>query len=318
MLKYIKKITKFSLKKIIFVSFSLILFLFLIKQSLASAIILDSKISNSKAIEQMEKVLLAPENSIIIENSPKINIQRYSNESEQQIKEDPDFASNSDQEENILQKNNPDISIEIIKKMDSNANRLKETAAYNAFISGQYEVALELYKQILIKESSNNYAKFGLATSYHKLKQYEEAKKHYYDLLSSDIDNKNEVIANFIEILIDESPNDAKYILARLSAQSPNTDFILARAALSYDKMNQKNEAILLLKRALSLKPNNLEYQINLAILFDKNKEFQSALKYYKRSLRNYIELGENYNQINLALIRKRINFLERVLDNNS
>ncbi len=138
MLKYIKKITKFSLKKIIFVSFSLILFIFLIKQSLASSAILDSKISNSKAIEQMEKVLLAPENSIIIENSPKINIQRYSNESEQQIKEDPDFASNSDQEENILQKIILIFQLKLLKKLDSNANRLKETAAYNAFISGQY------------------------------------------------------------------------------------------------------------------------------------------------------------------------------------
>ncbi len=330
MLKYFKKINKISIKKIVFISFFMIIFIFLVKQSLAQGIKeteFQGEVSNAQAIKTIEKVLISPKGSIIINDKPKITINRSSQEVISETKSNSkntnsnsDFASISNEnieenKQNDITSKNPEISIEIIKKMDSNANRLKETAAYNAMISNQYEAALELYKQILIKESDNHYAKFGLATAYHKLKQYDEAKKHYYELLSTNIENKNEVIANFIEILVNESPIDAKYILARLSSQSPNTDYILARSALAYDKINKKDDAILLLKRAININSKNIEYQINLAIILDKNNEPEEALKYYKRSLRGYVDSGNNSNQINLASIRKRINFLQKIMD---
>ncbi len=299
MFKSISNILKNYTKKIIFGGFAMLLILFIAKQSFAQ-----NFISTTEAIDKIEQVLSVPKGSVILERKSKINIDKVTKSEEEGEEEASRTEGRGSNEEGGL-------SIEVIEKRDSKANRLKEKLAYNAAISGQYEVSLELYKQILKTEKNNNYAKFGLATSYHKLKQYKQAKSIYYDLLSADIDNKNEIIGNFLEILVEESPKDAKYVLARLSAQSPNTDYILARSALTYNKLNNKDEATLLLKRAIAINPKNIEYQYNLAIILDNNNEKQGALKYYRQALRHYIQSGSTNQQVDLGAIRKRINFIQ-------
>lgn len=296
MLKTVNNFLKIWSKRIIFIIFSTALFLFLVKQSFAKDFI-----STNEAINQIEKVLSVPKGSIITQKS-KINIDRVTKA------EDKEAATDANGEEKKPGK----VEIKVVEKRDDKSNRIKEKLAYNATISGQYEAAAELYKQVLKSEPSNNYAKFGLASNYHKLKQYKQAKQIYYELLTSDIENKDEVISNFLEILVEESPSDAKYVLARLSAQSPNADYILARSALSYDKIGKKDEAILLLKRAIALSANNLEYQLNLAILLDQNNEPEEALGYYKKVLDGYIRSGVNATQqIDLNSIKQRIGFIE-------
>jgi len=285
---------KKSSKKIIFGAFFLILFSFLIKQSFAQ-----NFISTSDAINEIERALSTPKGSEVLNRKSQNIIDRRKVINE---------TNNQDQ-------TTSQIDIKVIKRRDDQANRLKEKLAYNATISGQYEVAAELYKQILQTENNNNYVKFALAINYHKLKQYQQAKEIYYELLGNEIDNKDEVISNFLEILVEESPKDAKYVLARLSAQSPNSDYILARSALTYNKINQKDEAIILLKRAIAINPKNADYQLNLAIILDKNNESLEALKYYKKVLRHYISSGDISAQANVSDIRKRINFIEQ---NNS
>jgi tetratricopeptide (TPR) repeat protein len=281
---------KSSAKKIIFGTFFALILLFIAKQAFAAEFV-----STDDAINKIERILSNPKGSIILDRKSTVNIDK--------TKKEKKIVDES--------QDKPKIVIEVIEKRDSKANRLKEKLAYNATLSGQYEASLEFYKQILASEPNNDYAKFGLATSYHKLKQYKQAKQAYYELLSTEIENKDEVIGNFLEILVEESPSNAKYVLARLSAQSPNADYILARSALAYDKINKQDESILLLKRAISLNPKNNQYHLNLAIILDKNNESQEALKYYRKVVNNYVRFGSDTQQIDLTAIRQRINFIE-------
>ncbi len=301
MLNTIKIIKKISVKTALFVIFAIFFTLFFIKQSFAleqtsglEQISGSQQISDLEIIDKIERTLLTSQGESITHEEAKIKIDRS----------DKNPKSGAD--------------IEVTKKIDDVPNRTKEKLAYNVINSGQYEVALEFYKQILKSEKDNSYAKFGLATSYHKLKQYKQAKQYYYELLSTDIENKNEVISNLLEILVEESPKDAKYILARLTSQSPDAHYILARTALFYDNLNNRDDAILLLKRAVSLNPNNAQYQMNLAIILDKNNESEEALKYYKNIVSHYINSGLEDGQIDLATIKKRIDFIEKELANNA
>jgi tetratricopeptide (TPR) repeat protein len=280
-------ILKKSAKKIIFGAFSLLIILFMVKQSFAQG-----TVATTDIINQIEKVLTSPEGSIILNRKSTINIDKT-----------PAEPGAEDGEKRI--------DIQVTEKRDDKANRVKEKLAYNATMSGQYEVSLELYKQILRAEKTNNYAKFGLATSYHKLKQYKQAKAAYYDLLYAEIDNKDEVVGNLLEILVEESPKDAKYVLVRLSSQSPNTHYILARSALTYNKLGKPDEAILLLKRAIAINPQNMQYKLNLAIILDQNDESGVALQYYRQVLRHYISSGSQDQETDLSSIRQRINFIE-------
>lgn len=278
----ITKIIKNKLKFILLAVFAIFFILFFVKQSFGV-----ETVSNVDLIDRIEKTLSLEKNHL------------------------PNRTSKF-----ILDRGKSGgvggVNIEVKEKIEDKSNRTKEKLAYNALQSGQYEAALEIYKQIVKSEKTNNYAKFGLATSYHKLHQLKQAKKAYFELLGVEIDNKNEVISNLLEILVEESPKDAKYILARLTSQSPDADYILARTALVYDKLKKPDDATLLLKRAIALNPEKLQYKFNLAVILDQNDEKNEALRYYKKIISQYISSGSKSQDIDLAAIKKRINFIEK------
>lgn len=212
--------------------------------------------------------------------------------------------------------NKSDINI-LITDPSSKTNQQveqKQKLAHSALVAGQYEVAVELYKQILKSDPKNKYASFSLATCYHKLGQYKQAKTIYYQLLKyewPDAQTKDELIGNLIDVIVEESPNDAVYLMDKLSSQNPNSAYILAGAAMSYDRINKPDQAILLLKRAINIDPKEIKYKFNLAIIYDKMADYQNALKYYQDVIGNYISSDNLENSIPLEQVRQRIEFIK-------
>jgi tetratricopeptide (TPR) repeat protein len=207
-----------------------------------------------------------------------------------------------------------DIKILVLDPKAESANDQKQKLAYNSALAGQYEVAVELYKQVIKSDPKNNYAKFALASSYHMLGQYKQAKNLYYQLLKNNWDDektKNELIGNLISVIVEESPNDAVYILAKLSNENPSSAYILAGAAMAYDKIKQTDQAILLLKRAINIDPKEVKYQFNLAILYDKSEDYQNALKCYQDVIKNYVSSQDIDNSIPIVQVKQRIEFIK-------
>ena len=185
--------------------------------------------------------------------------------------------------------------------------REKEKLAYNAALIGQYEVAIEIYKQVIKAEPDSIYAKFSLGVVYQKLGQNRQAKSIYYELLKSDMENKEEVIGNLLAILVDESPKDAVYLLSRLTAENPKSGYILAQAAIAYDREKNYTRAIDLLKRAVTASPGRLDYKYNLAVIYDKTADYDNAFFLYSE----VIKKSNNSDQsIPLDQIRKRVEFI--------
>ena len=190
-------------------------------------------------------------------------------------------------------------------------NSDKSKLAYNAMIIGQYEVAIELYKKILLSEPKNGYVQFSLAFCYHKLGQYKQAKNLYYQLLKSDYEEEEGVVGNLLELIVEESPTDAVYMLAKLTSQSPNSSYILARSAMSYDKLKKPDQAILLLNRAIALDPSKIEYKFNLAVIYDKAGDYQRALQLYMDVINNYTNNGEIDGSVPIVQIRQRAEYIK-------
>lgn len=189
--------------------------------------------------------------------------------------------------------------------------RQKEKLAYNASLIGQYEVAIELYKNVLAAEPDNNYAKFSLAIIYQKIGQFRQSKTLYNELLKANVDNQDEVIGNLLAILTDESPRDAIYLLSRLSAQNPKSPSIMAHSAIAYDKVKNYDQAILFFKRALELDPDNIDYKYNLAVIYDKTENYEKALDFYLNVAKNY---SENNQSVSLDQVQKRIDSIRNKL----
>jgi lipopolysaccharide assembly protein B len=207
-----------------------------------------------------------------------------------------------------------DLEILVIDPEENAADDHKQKLAYNAVIAGQFEVAVELYKQIIRKDPQNHYAKFGLASTYHKLNQFKQAKGLYYQLLKVEWDDaatKDQVVGNLIAVIVEEAPNEAVYLLSKLSGQNPESAYILAGAAMAYDKINKSDQAALLLKKAIRIDPQTPAYQFNLAIIYDKMGEYDNALKLYSAVLQNYVSGTDVTAQIPLLQIRQRIQFIK-------
>ena len=186
---------------------------------------------------------------------------------------------------------NPDVDIIVFEpKSQNSAIREKEKLAYNASVVGQYEVAIELYKKVLIAEPKNTYAKFALAVVYQKIGQYRQAKVLYADLLKEETTNKEEIIGNVLAIMVEETPKDTVYLLSRLAAQNPESSYVLAQAAIACDKIKDFEQAISFLKRAIELEPERLDYKYNLAVIYDKTSDFENALVFYSEVSKNYHE----------------------------
>ena len=253
-------------------------------------------VSTSEAVDQIQKTLLFSDKDA----ARKKSVERKS----------ALVIDRSDK----FHKSEIDILINDPSSKTNQQTEQKQKLAYNASIAGQYEVAIELYKQILKSDPKNHYASFSLAACYHKLGQYKQAKTLYYQLLKyewTDEQTKDELIGNLIAVIVEESPNDAVYLLEKLSNQNPSSAYILAGAAMAYDKINKPDQAILLLKRAININPKEIKYQFNLAIIYDKITDYQNALHYYQDVIKNYVSADNLDNSVPLVQVRQRIEFIK-------
>ena len=179
--------------------------------------------------------------------------------------------------------------------------------AYNALNSGQSEAAMGTYQNILENAPNNTQAIFGLATLYHRARQFDKARPLYGRLLTIDPQHRDG-FNNFLVLLADEAPLEALSELEKLEDQNPGFSTIPAQIAVIYQKMGNSDKAIGKMFRAVSLAPENLTYRYNLAIMLDKQKNYDEAAKLY----RQLIEASERGEKIpgNISNIQQRLTFI--------
>ena len=252
-------------------------------------------VSTSDAVDQIQKTLLfSDENS-----ANKKSIQRRS-------------ALTVDRSGDEFRKPRLEMLVTDPKPNQQLEQKLK--IAYNASVSGQYEVAVELYKQIIKSDPQNYYVQFALAACYQNLGQYKQAKTIYYKLLQREEQTqqtKNELIGNLIAVISEESPIDAIYLLEKLANENQESDYILAGTAMAYDKIKKSDQAILLLKKAININPAEVKYKFNLAIIYDKISDEQNALAYYQDVIKNYVANGNLDNSIPIDQVKQRVEFIK-------
>lgn len=179
--------------------------------------------------------------------------------------------------------------------------------AYNATVSGQSEAAMGTYQNILDNAPNNTQALFGLATLYHRARQLDKARHLYGRLLAIDPQHRDG-FNNFLVLLADEAPREALIELEKLEEKNPGFSTIAAQIAVIHQKLGESDKAIGKMFRAVALAPENLTYRYNLAIMLDKQKNYDESAKLY----RQLIEASERGEKIpgNIANIQQRLTFI--------
>ena len=260
--------------------------------------------SNSDISREIEKNLL-------FDKSTQEKFDVYNNEYGENLVDKPTMGEAPTKDEEEKKYTPEEMSIVLVDKVKIDKDiREKEKLAYNSVLVGQYEIAIEIYKEILQKEPKNLYAKYSLAVVYQRLNQFKQAKNIYYELLRGDAENKDEVINNIIAILIEESPREAIYLLNRLTIQNPQKHFLFASMALAYEKISDYELAIKNYVKALELDYTNVNYRYNLGVLYDQNKEYEKALEMYANVVKN----NDNSNsEIAIDSVKRRIEKIKQI-----
>lgn len=256
----------------------------------------DDYVSTNDVVKEIERTL-------IFDKSSRQQIDFYKKKNLSR-KSDIDIEAGNDE------KSTSSVKMDMVvadSKVGSASLREKEQIAYNSVLIGQYEVAIELYKQVLEKERDNSYSKFALATVYQKIGQFRQAKTLYYQMLKSGVENQEEVVGNLLDILIEDSPQDATYLLSRLAVQNPDSPNILAFAALAYNKAKNHDQAISLMQKAITLDSENVDYKYNLAVIYDQTEQYSKALDLYSEVVRKHSDANQS---VPIDQVKKRIEFI--------
>ena len=202
-----------------------------------------------------------------------------------------------------------DFDVEKTERDNKIAN-LKDQA-YQAIKLKEYEIAIKLYKEALKLNKNDNFTKLSLATTYHVLGQYEQAKPIYMELLPV-FPNSEQLISNLLSIIIQESPYEAIYLLPALADKYNSSAVIQAQTSVAFSTVERYKEAIEYIRKAISLNENNVEYKYNLAVLYDITKDYNKAYSAYKE-VYNYIKNNQNYS-ISPKVIEDRIKTLNKLI----
>lgn len=186
--------------------------------------------------------------------------------------------------------------------------------AYTALMGGDTERAIEIYKNILGNEPTNEDALFGLAATYHRLGQTDKARP-FYGMLLKQNPNHREGLNNFLVLVSDESPADALPELERLELRNPDFSPIPAQIAIVYDKMGYPDKAEDAMLRAIDLAPDNLTYKYNLAIMLDQHERYADATAMYRMLIQASLR-GEHV-PASVESMQKRLNYLTTAMTEN-
>ena len=292
-------------KKLTFLQINFISCLFFLASFFAEQAKAQLDVGNLDLTREIEKSLLFDKS-----DSEKFDV--YNNEYGTNLVDKPTIGEVQAKDEDEKKYTPEEMSIVMVDKVKIDKDlREKEKLAYNSVLIGQYEIAIEIYKEILQKEPKNLYAKYSLAVVYQRLNQFKQAKNIYYELLKGEAENKDEIINNIIVILTEESPREAIYMLTRLTIQNPSRHYLFASMALAYEKISDYNSAIKNYTKALDLDYGNMNYCYNLGVLYDQNKEYEKALEMYSNVVKN--NDGSN-REIALDSVKRRIEKIKQMI----
>ncbi len=206
-------------------------------------------------------------------------------------------------------RNNSGIKAEIVKQKEDKEVIALKRKAFDAMSYNQYEVAVKVYKQILQKDPNDAYANLSLATAYQYLGQYQQAKPLFLQA-TKDFPTDQQVAANLLSIVIDESPYEAVYLLSSIADKNKTSPLFQAQASLAYTRVANYNKALEYIEKAIQLDDSNLEYQYNLAVIYDLKGEPARA-RYLYTQLLSYPDNPDSAYVLPRTEIQERINELK-------
>lgn len=221
------------------------------------------------------------------ENKPKkqqkITIERFNHES---IESDYETAKG-------------DQGIDITVKKPGKKLTRKLNLYQDAFFevkNQKYESAIVKFDKILVNYPNDRIALSGVASSYHKLGEFEIANDYYVKALNL-YQNDQKLINNFLTLLAEEAPDESLAELLKLDKVTKKNAVLKAQIANLYVYKKNYEEALNYIQYAILIDKNNLSYHFNKAVILNK-----IGLKNEAKMILNKIIASNNYSEFGISL----------------
>lgn len=179
--------------------------------------------------------------------------------------------------------------------------------AYQAQLKEDLGTAMDRYQAVADAQPNNVEAKFGLATTYHRMGELVMARNLYAEIIQIQ-PNYVEALNNLLVLISQESPDEAMDELKKLERKNPQFSPIPAQMAAIYARNEDFGSAIESIQRAIILDPDNLAYRYNAAVLMDRAGRSEEAIELYVLLKRSH-ERGQVV-PADMAGIQERLTFL--------
>lgn len=184
--------------------------------------------------------------------------------------------------------------------------------AYDALMAGDNGAAIQIYQDILRNNPTNEEALFGLAATYHRTGQLENARSLYGRLLAQNPSHR-EGLNNFLVLAANEAPEETLEELAKLELRNPDFSPIPAQMGIILDRLGKPELARNKMIRAIQLAPENWAYKYNLAVMLDRQGYYADASQLYKDLITASLR-GEKIPG-NQAALQERLNYISARVD---
>ena len=181
---------------------------------------------------------------------------------------------------NSYSSNNP---IEIKRNPTKNRVSKELKAAYQAYITGDLEIAKQYYLKELEADPRNKDVLLGLAAIATRLQLVNDAQAYYLRVLELDPRDSSAIAG--MSGLVQADPNQTESRLKNLLVQQPDASALHFALGNNFVSQLRWAEAQQSFFRALSIDSTNADYAFNLAVSLDHLKKNELAIKYYREAL---------------------------------
>lgn len=174
----------------------------------------------------------------------------------------------------------------------------------------RYEAAAEMFDELYRKNPRDARILMGRAVALQKTGRPEAALSTYEDLLRIDPDN-TEALVNMMGLLRGQYPEVALRRLMDLQKKYPENAAIAAQAGIAQADAGYLEDALRYLGVAASVEPRNAQHLFNMAVIAERAKKTQDAVKYYEQALETDAVYGKP-GQLPREQIYDRLSVLRR------
>lgn len=157
-------------------------------------------------------------------------------------------------------------------------------AAQRALDLRRYGSALQMFEDLYRKNPRDQRIVMGRAVALQMTGNEEKAIQAYEELL--DLAPKNpKVLVNLLGLISKQYPAVALERLKELYEKNPGNAAIAAQMGLAEAGMHNYESAERYVGVATSIEPDNAKHYYNLAVIYDRNRNYKKAIGHYERAL---------------------------------